>query len=191
VSHEIIIVQDKEKKPMKSSLPLALIIALGLFVEVPAVNCQMQTRDKKFYSRVARNLVGEKIRIPQDLKTEKSCVVLAFERNQQSVIDTWIPYLLKLEKEKTGFAFYEVPVIQSGYKPVRWFIDGAMANSIKTDEGKKRTVTSYTNVSKFVKSMQLNKKEISLFIVTKDGSILAEATGAYDEQKANKLLAAL
>ncbi len=176
---------------MKSSLPLALIIALGLFVEVPAVNCQMQTRDKKFYSRVARNLVGEKIRIPQDLKTEKSCVVLAFERNQQSVIDTWIPYLLKLEKEKTGFAFYEVPVIQSGYKPVRWFIDGAMANSIKTDEGKKRTVTSYTNVSKFVKSMQLNKKEISLFIVTKDGSILAEATGAYDEQKANKLLAAL
>ncbi len=176
---------------MKSSLPLALIIALGLFVEVPAVNCQMQTRDKKFYSLVARNLVGEKIRIPQDLKTEKSCVVLAFERNQQSVIDTWIPYLLKLEKEKTGFAFYEVPVIQSGYKPVRWFIDGAMANSIKTDEGKKRTVTSYTNVSKFVKSMQLNKKEISLFIVTKDGSILAEATGAYDEQKANKLLAAL
>jgi hypothetical protein len=66
-----------------------------------------------------------------------------------------------------------------------------MANSIKTDEGKKRTITSYTNVSKFVKSMRLNKKEISLFIVKNDGSILAEVTGAYDEQKANKLFAAL
>jgi len=99
--------------------------------------------------------------------------------------------LQKLEKEKTDFAFYEVPVIRAGYQPVRWFIDGAMANSIKTDEGKKRTVTSYTNVSKFVKSMGLNKKEISLFIVAKDGSILAQAAGAYDEPKANRLLAAL
>jgi hypothetical protein len=177
---------------MTPSLLLAFIIVSEMFAAVPAGNCQIQTAgDKKFYSLDARNLVGEKIRIPQDLKADKSCVVVAFERQQQSVIDSWIPYLLKLEKENNGFAFYEVPVIQSGYKPVRWFIDGAMANSIKTDEGKKRTITSYTNVSKFVKSMRLNKKEISLFIVKNDGSILAEVTGAYDEQKANKLFAAL
>jgi len=177
---------------MKPPLLLAFIIVSEMWAAVPAVNGQTQTAgDKRFCALDARNLVGDKIRIPQDLNADKSCIIVAFERQQQSVIDSWIPSLLKLEKEKNGFAFYEVPVIQSGYKPVRWFIDGAMAKSIKTDEGKKRTITSYTDVSKFVKSMRLDKKEISLFIVKKDGSILAEANGAYDEQKAKKLFAAL
>jgi hypothetical protein len=54
--------------------------------------------------------------LPRDLRTQYSFVV-AFHREQQALVEQWLPWLLALEQRHSEVAVYELPVLATSYSP--------------------------------------------------------------------------
>ena len=93
-----------------------------------------------------RSLDGRHHQLPDDLRAQHTFIVAAFRREQQALVDEWLPWLVDLEERRPDVAVYELPVLSSAYSPARWFIDGGMARGVGTDAARARTITVYTDV---------------------------------------------
>ena len=91
-----------------------------------------------------RSLDGRHHHLPDDLREQHTFIITAFRREQQALVDEWLPWLLDLEDRRPDVAVYELPVLSSAYSPARWFIDGGMARGVGTDAARARTITVYT-----------------------------------------------
>lgn len=139
-----------------------------------------------------RALDGEPYEFPEDLPRQHSFLIAAFRRQQQELVDQWLPWLLELEERSSDVAVYELPVLSAAYSPARWFIDGGMARGVGSDAARARTITVYTDVRKVVSALGLPGTDtIAVLLVERSGRILATELGGFDAQKAKRLADAL
>ncbi len=139
-----------------------------------------------------RALDGTEYALPGDLAKQHNFLVVAFRREQQRVVDQWLPGLIEIEQRRSDVAVYELPVLASGYGPARWFIDGGMTRGTPDAAARARTITVYTDVRKVVDNLGLAGTDtIAVLIVERSGRILASEAGGFDEQKAARLAASL
>jgi carbon monoxide dehydrogenase subunit G len=139
-----------------------------------------------------RALDGKPYELPGDLPKRYGLIVVAFRREQQALIDDWLPWLLDLEQHRSDLAVYELPVLSTTFSPARWFIDGGMARGVATASARARTITVYTDVGKVVRELGLASTDtIAVLLVERPGRILARELGSFDEQKAQLLSGAL
>ncbi len=141
---------------------------------------------------LGRSLDGKEYDLPQGLAHPHSIVVVAFRREQQALVDEWLPWLLELEASRSDLAFYELPVLSSAYGPVRWFIDGGMARGVAEASAQARTITVYTDVDRVVGDLGLTGTDtIAVLLIERSGGVLASVLGGFDEHKARALATAL
>ena len=139
-----------------------------------------------------RSLDGRHHRLPDDLRAEHTFIVAAFRREQQALVDEWLPWLVDLEERRADVAVHELPVLSSAYSPARCFIDGGMARGVGTDAARARTITVYTDVGKAVRELGLEGTgTIGVLLVDRSGRVLAREHGGFDDRKATRLTAAL
>ena len=139
-----------------------------------------------------RGLDGRHHNLPGDLRAQHTFIVAAFRREQQALVDTWLPWLVDLEERRPDVAVCELPVLSSAYAPARWFIDGGMARGVGTDAARARTITVYTDVGKAVRELGLPGTDtIGVLLVDRSGRILAREHGGFDDAKKMRLTAAL
>ena len=139
-----------------------------------------------------RSLDGRHHHLPDDLREQHTFIITAFRREQQALVDEWLPWLLDLEERRPDVAVYELPVLSSAYSPARWFIDGGMARGVGTDAARARTITVYTDVAKAVRELGLAGTDtIGVLLVDRSGRILAREHGGFDDEKTMRLTAAL
>jgi hypothetical protein len=139
-----------------------------------------------------RALDGKEYELPGDLAKQNNFVVVAFRREQQRLVDQWLPWLVDLEQRHSDVAIYELPVLSSFYGPARWFIDGGMTRGIPDPTARARTITAYTNVDKVLDNLGLAGTDtIAVLVVERSGRILARETGGFEEQKAQRLAGSL
>ncbi len=139
-----------------------------------------------------RALDGTEYGLPGDLAKQHNFFVVAFRREQQRLVDAWLPWLIGLEQRRSDVAVYELPVLSSVYGPARWFIDGGMTRGIPDAAVRARTITVYTDVGKVVDNLGVAGTDtIAVLIVERSGRILATEVGGFEEQKAERLAAAL
>ena len=139
-----------------------------------------------------RSLDGHHHQLPDDLRAQHTFIVAAFRREQQALVDEWLPWLVDLEQRRPDLAVYELPVLSSAYSPARWFIDGGMARGVGTDAARARTITVYTDVGKAVRELGLPGTDtIAVLLVDRSGRILAREHGRFDDEKTMRLTAAL
>ena len=139
-----------------------------------------------------RALDGTEYGLPGDLAKQHNFFVVAFRREQQRLVDAWLPWLIGLEQRRSDVAVYELPVLSSVYGPARWFIDGGMTRGIPDAAVRARTITVYTDVRKVVDNLGVAGTDtIAVLIVERSGRILATEVGGFEEQKAERLAAAL
>jgi hypothetical protein len=139
-----------------------------------------------------RSLDGHHHQLPDDLRAQHTFIVAAFRREQQALVDEWLPWLVDLEERRPDVAVYELPVLSSAYSPARWFIDGGMARGVGTDAARARTITVYTDVAKAVRELGLPGTDtIAVLLVDRSGRILAREHGRFDDEKTMRLTAAL
>lgn len=94
----------------------------------------------------AESLRGRTVRLPADLRGERNLLLVAYEREQQADIDTWLAVLDTLAPRLPDFAYYELPTIGGGYKWMRAMIDGGMRQGIPDRAQRDRTITLYLDV---------------------------------------------
>lgn len=145
-----------------------------------------------FPSLDARGLDGTELRLPQDFGGDPVVAVVAFQRGQQSDVDTWLPALLEHERDVPGLRVYEIPCISSRWSIARRFIDGGMTSGIPDPDARARTLTTYTDVGRVVAALGLDgTDEIAVVLTGRDGAIRWLATGPFAPGAAAQLAAAL
>ncbi|MFW9963372.1 MAG: hypothetical protein ACFFCX_07405 [Candidatus Sifarchaeia archaeon] len=136
----------------------------------------------------AENLNREMMEIPSLLRGEINLVLVAFQQWQQSVVNSWIPYLESLCDNLADFDYYELPTIQRMNAIYRRFIDGGMRAGIQSRETRERTITLYIDKEPFKDALDIVTEEtIYLYLIDKEGNILWESNGQLTEEKKTSL----
>ena len=147
---------------------------------------------RRFPQLQARSLEREHFDLPGEFEGRRNVAVVAFRREQQQLVDTWLPFLLALEAEHDDLRVYEIPTISRRWAPARGFIDGGMAVGIADREACARTLTSYTDVGLVRRALGLrDDTTIATVLPGRDGRITWMATGAFSERAGEELTAAL
>jgi hypothetical protein len=179
---------------MGASLHRSAVVSVWLLFLAVIVTCAGRAVAQATLGRMptlsAENLNEKPVTLPAQLPAERSLVLMAFEREQQSLLNTWVDGLgLKDGK----LAWIETPVIAKGYGLFSGFIGSGMRRGIPDPAMRERTITLYTDPAALRRDMGLSGdgNEVWVLVVGRGGQVLARAPGAYTADKAKPLLEAL
>jgi len=142
----------------------------------------------KFPALDSETLEKQAVRLPQDFRGERNLLLIAFKREQQKDIDTWLMQMKRYEDIDKGFRYYEIPTIERMNRFMRWFINTGMRTGIPDVKARERTITLYIDKEPFKKSLQIaDEKQIYAMVVDRSGNVLWRATGPYDEANGKSL----
>jgi len=140
----------------------------------------------KFPNVTADSLAGTKESIPETCRGKVTLVAVAFLRESQSQLDSWLnPFYEKFGKRE-GFMFYEIPMIASGYKFMKFVIDGGMRGGIPPFKHK-HVVTMYGDVEKYLTALHLDPRYGYAFLLDREGAVRFQAQGYATEQSLKEL----
>jgi hypothetical protein len=146
----------------------------------------------KFPDLKASNLESREFNLPQDFGGERNLVLIAFQREQQEQLDTWLKEMTRFQEVDPAFQYYELPTIDKLNAVARWFIDSGMRRGIPDKNARARTITLYIDKQPFEDSLQLrSEKTVYALLVDRSGSVLWRAEGTFDEAKGESLRRAL
>ncbi|WP_390237479.1 hypothetical protein [Haladaptatus sp. GCM10025707] len=131
---------------------------------------------------------GKEYHLPRDFEGELNLVFVAFRRDQQADVDSWVPFVEDLCATHDGFQYYELPVLSRSYRLVRPFIDGGMRANIEDVNTRERTITAYIDKRPFRWELEiLSEHAMHAFLVTRDGEVRWHAPGPLTAGKADEL----
>ncbi len=134
------------------------------------------------------NLEGERFALPSDFKGELNVVLVAFKREQQSDVDSWMPALKTMAGARGDLRIYEIPTLGRRYRLMRSFIDRGMRSGIPDQAVRSATITLYIDKSPFRKALKLaDEDRIYVLLVDRDGRVHWRADGRFDEKSAAEL----
>lgn len=140
----------------------------------------------------ARNLEGLDVELPAAFVGDCNIVAVAFQRNHQTLVDSWVPWFEQQAVVDSGLRFYELPTIGRIWAPVRRFIDGGMAAAIREPMILQRTFTIYGDLDRVTRPLGIeDRSTISVFCVDRSGQVLWRGSGGYSEELAAEVEAVM
>lgn len=134
------------------------------------------------------NLNGQKFRLPHDLEGRANIVLVAFQREQQADIDTWMPTLDSLVQGQSDLFYYELPTISRMNPVIRWFITRGMRGGIDDPEARHRTITLFIDKEPFREALNITHEDtIYILLVDPQGHVLWRTEGVYSDNKGREL----
>lgn len=138
------------------------------------------------------NLEGRKFTLPADFEAELQIVFVAFKREQQSDVMTWIPFLKDETAKHRGLKVYELPTLTRSLRFVRRFIDGGMSRGIPDRSTRETTIPLYIDKAPFEHALDIASEDtIRVLLVARDGRVLFSGDGVFAEPAAARLRTAL
>jgi hypothetical protein len=149
----------------------------------------MASNAPRFFPEVeGRNLEGLEFKLPADFGGAVNLVLIAFRREQQVLVDTWLPPASALADSLGDLQYYELPVLSRTYKILRRFIDGGMRAGISDLAARERTITLYIDKKPFLKALGIsNEDTIYILVLASDGRVTLMLDGAYSQDKASSV----
>jgi hypothetical protein len=140
----------------------------------------------------ARDLDGRKVALPAGLPGEWTVVIVAFQRQQQELVDSWVPWLEQRTAADPRLGFAELPAIGLQWRSARPVIDGGMAAAIRDQQTRRRTLTVYTDLRRVTAPLGIaDRGTIWLFLVDRAGRVRWRGSGGWDAATAAGLAEAL
>ncbi len=138
------------------------------------------------------NLERRSFTLPDDFDGERNLVLIAFKREQQDQIDTWIATAQRLAQEHTDFRYYELPTVSRSVPLARWWLDSAMRAGIPDRAARDATITLYLDKGAFRDALQLpDEDKIYVLLVARTGRVFWRTEGVATDEKARELQRAL
>jgi hypothetical protein len=139
-----------------------------------------------------KNLNKEQFELPRDFEGGLNVVMVAFEREHQMEVDTWVPQVKALAEEHEGLRFYELPTIREMNFLQQWFIDSGMRTGIPDRGTRAVTITLYLDVEQFARELELaGTDRIYVMLVDGEGNIRWRTEGSFTEGKGRGLAEAV
>ena len=142
------------------------------------------------FPRVAgRNLEGRTFTLPVDFEGRRNLVVIAFKREQQADVDTWMPFLTKVAAADRELRVYEIPTLARGYRLMQSFIDGGMRRGIPDAAVRATTITLYIDKTPFKGALRIaDEDRIYVILLDRAGQVHWRAEGTFDPERAEELV---
>ena len=138
------------------------------------------------------NLEGRVFTLPTDLEGTYNLLFIAFKREQQADIDSWLPLVKQLVKEYPALAYYELPTIYRSHPLFRWWVNTGMRMGIPDRKAREVTITLYLDKPAFRKALALHDEaRIYVLLVNSKGDVFWQAEGPFTEEKGQGLRHAL
>jgi len=145
-----------------------------------------------FPQLAARDLGGREVALPAGLPGERNVVLIAFRRDQQQLVDSWVPWLEQRAAADPGLRFVELPALGLQWEPARPAIDGGMAAAIRDQAVRRRTLTVYTDLRRVTVPLGIDDRStIWLCLVDRAGRVAWRGSGGLDPATAAALDTAL
>ena len=140
-----------------------------------------------------KNLHGAVVTFPEAFAAKAYHVCLiAFVRQQQNDVDTWLPKLNEMVAEREDLEFMELPTISRMNAFMRWFIYRGMRSGIENPVSRTRTITLHLDKEPFKKELGIKgEEEIVVVLVNDKGEVRWQTTGRWTQAKADALLETL
>jgi len=115
-------------------------------------------------------------------------VIIAFERWQQRLVDTWLPPADSLASRVPKLAVYELPTLRRMNVVNRWFIDQGMRSGIPDEKARYRTITLYIDKELFREALEIDGEEtIHVFLLDGEGRVRWRARGGAKDAQMKSL----
>ena len=142
----------------------------------------------------AANLEQRNYRLPEEFEGRLNIVVIAYKREQQELVNSWLPALRRIERSDMSVRFYELPVISrlTGFF-MGWMIDRGMRRGIPSKDTRARVITLYVDKDAFKTALNLPRSEDTIYVLLVDrrGRVLWRGEGTYSNITAASLRAAI
>lgn len=142
---------------------------------------------KRFPNVTASSLAGTKESIPESCQGKVTLVTVAFLRENQGQLDSWLNPFYERFGNDPRFMFYEIPMISSGYKFMKMIIDGGMRAGLPSFKHK-HVVTMYGDVEKYISELSLDPRYGYAFLLDRNGAIRFQAYGYATPQRLQELI---
>jgi hypothetical protein len=155
-------------------------------------NSKVEANQNNFFPKITGiDLEGNNQELPKAFVGELNIVAVAFKREQQIDVDSWITGTKKILDENNAIRFWEIPLIYELGGLSRAWVNNGMRFGIKDAQARKRTITVYTNREEFFKITKMKEEEIYVLLLNNEGKILWQTSGRADEKKLQLLNKAL
>jgi hypothetical protein len=141
---------------------------------------------KKFPEVKDDSLEKTPVSLPDAARGKVALITVAFLRASQSQLDSWLEPFVEKYGNKSGFTFYEVPMLAGAYRLMRLIIDGGMRAGIPKEKHK-NVVTMYGDVQKYIKALNLDTRYGYAFLLDREGIIRWEGQGFSTPEKLKEL----
>lgn len=133
-----------------------------------------------YFPQVAgRDVNGQPYVLPQDLEGRYNLVLMAFERWQQGLVNTWLPEARALEADYP-VRVYEVPTIARLSQRRQNRLDFWMSMGIRDPILRATTITLYTDLDRMQEALMYpDMSTIRLFLIDREGTVYWSGEGGY------------
>lgn len=176
---------------MRLALATPALMAMMLLLSAcigSGENTAVQSNGAQQFPDVAGiDLLGEERALPGSMQGTLNIVAVAFEREHQTPVNTWIPVAEDIMQSQDEVRFYEIPVIYEMNAAGRFWVNNGMRSGIPDDEARERTITVYTDRDKFTDLLAMQMDRIYLLLVDNDGAILWRTEGQATDETIQQL----
>lgn len=174
---------------MKKLKFLFLLLSLQSCLIGSGENSKIEVNKNNYFPKITGiDLHGNTQELPQVFKNEFNLVIVAFKREQQVQVNSWIKAIEPILKENTNLGFFEIPLIYELSNLKRFWVNNGMRFGIPDKEARKRTITVYTNRDEFFKITKMKEDEIYALLLDNKGKILWQDEGVADDNKIRALM---
>ncbi|MBU2937215.1 MULTISPECIES: hypothetical protein [Pacificibacter] len=159
---------------------IALCLSLGLITTSAFA--------QNFPSFVSQDLNGDTHSLPADFPGDPTIVFIAYKRDQQPDVDSWVS-ALNLDPD-IGPEFVELPVVGSLTRLISPVVDNGMRSGIVNTSLRARTITLYENASKVNTPLGFDgRDDIRVLLVRPTGEVIWKTSGPATSQGVDDLKA--
>lgn len=172
---------------------LARLALCALLLPVARANQNGETlKPALFPALISYSLDRTKLNLPNDFAGQLNLLLISFQPEQQTQIDTWMPLAQAFQHTNFNFRWYRLPVASRENIVFRWWENSSMRSDETDPETWPWIVPLYVDKFDFRRSLEIpGEHEISVLLVNKQGRVYWRATGPLTPDKRASLTAAL
>jgi hypothetical protein len=122
-----------------------------------------------------------KVTLPADFTAPLNLLILSFQRDQQSVVDGWLP---ALTPSAPAVQIWLLPISPRANGLYRWWLNASLRTSLPPAQPRRYTVPLYVDKTHFLPALQVSsEKEVVLLLTDKTGHVLWRTSGPVSDSK--------
>lgn len=131
----------------------------------------------KFPKVTAKSLAGNTLTLPEAAEGKVTLICIAFVRNAQSMIDSWLGPFEQIFGQDPEVTAYELPMAGPNWQFLSWLIDSGMRDGIPVEKHD-HVLTIYEDYSEYQELLDMENTELAyIFLLDKKGIVRWKGQG--------------